>query len=292
MIPQKRGRIVNIIANIARGFPGMVHTGAARAGVENMTKTLAVEWAQHNIAVNAIAPGIIRSTGTDRYPPELVEMGRQQHADEAPRHARRGGRALRLPRQRRRVVRDRRDVVHRRRRAPLGRHLDHPRLRRARAPRGRREPRRAVNARAVNPPEPPPPNRPPPSPRRAPRRAAAAASRSGRSARALREYFLGEDPTLLTALVPTCFLSMVLYTRHPATNFIFDEQEALLANPYVRAVADPATKIRWLDAFTRDFWGLPPDRTIGSYRPAAGPRVARAVEDRRARRRRRSPTTA
>jgi citronellol/citronellal dehydrogenase len=76
MIPKRRGRIVNIIANIARGFPGMVHTGAARAGVENMTKTLAVEWAQHNIQVNAIAPGIIRSTGTDQYPPELVEHSR------------------------------------------------------------------------------------------------------------------------------------------------------------------------------------------------------------------------
>ena len=76
MIPQKRGRIVNIIANIRRGFPGMVHTGAARAGVENMTKTLAVEWAQHNIQVNAIAPGIIQSSGIDQYPPELVEMSR------------------------------------------------------------------------------------------------------------------------------------------------------------------------------------------------------------------------
>lgn len=83
----------------------------------------------------------------------------------------------------------------------------------------------------------------------------------------LREYFLGEDPTLLTALVPTCFLSLLLYTRHPSTNFIFDEQEALLANPYVRAAADPATKIGWLQAFRRDFWGLTPDRTIGSYRP-------------------------
>jgi hypothetical protein len=81
------------------------------------------------------------------------------------------------------------------------------------------------------------------------------------------DYFLGEDPTLLTALVPTCFLSMALYTRHPATNFIFDEQEALLANPYVRAAADPSTKIGWLQAFRRDFWGLTPDRTIGSYRP-------------------------
>jgi citronellol/citronellal dehydrogenase len=78
MIPQRRGRIVNVIANIARGFPGMVHTGAARAGVDNMTKTLAVEWAQHGIGVNSVAPGIIRSTGTDEYPAELVEMSRQR----------------------------------------------------------------------------------------------------------------------------------------------------------------------------------------------------------------------
>ena len=78
MIPRRGGRIVNITANVRRGFPGMAHTGAARAGVENLTKTLAVEWAQHGITVNAIAPGIIRSTGTDRYPPEFVEMGRQQ----------------------------------------------------------------------------------------------------------------------------------------------------------------------------------------------------------------------
>jgi citronellol/citronellal dehydrogenase len=78
MIPQKRGSIVNIIANIRRGFPGMVHTGAARAGVENMTKTLAVEWAQYNIRVNACAPGIIKSSGTEQYPPELVEMSRKR----------------------------------------------------------------------------------------------------------------------------------------------------------------------------------------------------------------------
>ncbi|MCA9604583.1 MAG: SDR family oxidoreductase [Myxococcales bacterium] len=71
-IPQKRGRIVNVIAQIARGFPGMVHTGAARAGVENMTKTLAVEWAQFGIRVNAVAPGVIRTSGLDQYPPELL----------------------------------------------------------------------------------------------------------------------------------------------------------------------------------------------------------------------------
>jgi hypothetical protein len=84
----------------------------------------------------------------------------------------------------------------------------------------------------------------------------------------LRDYFFGEDPTVSTAIVPLCFLSMLLFTRHPVkTNFIFDEQEALLANPYVRSVSDPRLHLGWLDAFKRDFWGLPPERTIGSYRP-------------------------
>jgi hypothetical protein len=82
-----------------------------------------------------------------------------------------------------------------------------------------------------------------------------------------RDYLLGDEPTLLTALLPTCILSVVLYTRHPSTNFIFDEQEALLANPYVRASVDPSLHIGWLQAFKRDFWGLTPERTIGSYRP-------------------------
>ncbi|MCL4113212.1 UNVERIFIED_CONTAM: hypothetical protein GTU68_002862 [Idotea baltica] len=66
-IPQKSGNIVNIIANIFRGFPGMAHTGAARAGVDNLTKSLAVEWCKHNIRINAIAPGIINSSGLDTY---------------------------------------------------------------------------------------------------------------------------------------------------------------------------------------------------------------------------------
>jgi citronellol/citronellal dehydrogenase len=76
MIPQKRGRIVNVVANVARGFPGMAHTGAARAGVVNLTMSLAVEWAQFNVQVNSVAPGVIRTSGTDRYPEHLVEMSR------------------------------------------------------------------------------------------------------------------------------------------------------------------------------------------------------------------------
>ena len=72
-IPQKQGTIINIIANVFRGFPGMVHTGAARAGVDNFTKTLAVEWSKYNIQINAIAPGIIKSTGLKQYPPALLQ---------------------------------------------------------------------------------------------------------------------------------------------------------------------------------------------------------------------------
>lgn len=84
----------------------------------------------------------------------------------------------------------------------------------------------------------------------------------------LHEYFLGDDPSFGLALVPYCFLSMLLFTRHPThTNFIFDEQEALLANPYVRSIAEAQPKFRWIDAFHRDFWGLGPERSIGSYRP-------------------------
>jgi citronellol/citronellal dehydrogenase len=72
MIPQNSGRIVNVIANIYRGFPGMVHTGAARAGVENMTMTLAVEWSRYDILINAVAPGIITSSGTKQYPEQIL----------------------------------------------------------------------------------------------------------------------------------------------------------------------------------------------------------------------------
>lgn len=70
-IPQKKGTIVNIIANVYRGFPGMAHTGAARAGVDNLTKSLAVEWSKYGINVNAVAPGFIQSSGMEQYPEEF-----------------------------------------------------------------------------------------------------------------------------------------------------------------------------------------------------------------------------
>ena len=63
------GSIVNIVADMWRGFPGMAHTGAARAAVDNLTKTLAVEWAHCGVRINAVAPGTIFSSGFDTYGP-------------------------------------------------------------------------------------------------------------------------------------------------------------------------------------------------------------------------------
>jgi NAD(P)-dependent dehydrogenase (short-subunit alcohol dehydrogenase family) len=78
MIPNKKGRVVTITAQIKRGFPGMIHTGAARAAIQNMTKTLAVEWSPYNILLNCVAPGVIRpsESGTHRYPKETLEKAR------------------------------------------------------------------------------------------------------------------------------------------------------------------------------------------------------------------------
>src|SRR5262249_27427622 len=68
------GKLVNIVADIWRGFPGMLHTSAARAGVVNMTKTLAIEWAARGITINSVAPGVILTTGMHKYPAGLGEQ--------------------------------------------------------------------------------------------------------------------------------------------------------------------------------------------------------------------------
>lgn len=82
VMADRGGAIVNVVADMWNGFPGMAHTGAARAGVVNLTKTLALEWAAQQVRVNAVAPGVIASSGMDTYPPEIQQAAR----DAAQRH--------------------------------------------------------------------------------------------------------------------------------------------------------------------------------------------------------------
>jgi len=72
MSDKKFGRIVTMsVSYIQGGMYGMGHSGAARAGVENLTRTLAQEWAEENILVNCIAPGVIFSEkAADHYGPK------------------------------------------------------------------------------------------------------------------------------------------------------------------------------------------------------------------------------
>lgn len=71
---QNEGCILNIVLNNFRGLPGMSHSAAARAGVMNLTKSLAIEWINRHVRINSIAPGIIHSSGLENYPPELVAL--------------------------------------------------------------------------------------------------------------------------------------------------------------------------------------------------------------------------
>lgn len=68
------GSIVNMLADMWGGMPGMGHSGAARAGMENFTKTAAYEWGHAGVRVNAVAPGWIASSGMDTYPESMKNM--------------------------------------------------------------------------------------------------------------------------------------------------------------------------------------------------------------------------
>lgn len=68
------GAIVNITADNLNGMPAMGHSGAARAGMENLTKTCAWEWGYFGVRVNAVAPGWVASSGFDTYDPHFQSL--------------------------------------------------------------------------------------------------------------------------------------------------------------------------------------------------------------------------
>ena len=71
MLERGRGSIVQIIAVVGRGFPGIAHTSAARAGVLELTRSLAYEWGP-TVRLNCVAPGPIDTAGFDAtYDPEV-----------------------------------------------------------------------------------------------------------------------------------------------------------------------------------------------------------------------------
>jgi citronellol/citronellal dehydrogenase len=89
-IPQGGGKVLSVTLSPHHGMPGMVHSGAARAAVENMMRTLAVEWARFGIRTCALAAGqFMTETMMTKYPQVVVDnlersipIGRAGRAEE------------------------------------------------------------------------------------------------------------------------------------------------------------------------------------------------------------------
>lgn len=79
MIPEelgeaRGGKIINITLSPHNGLPGMAHSSAARAAVENLTKVLAIEWSRFGVSLNAIAVGqVATETLLTKYPKVVVD---------------------------------------------------------------------------------------------------------------------------------------------------------------------------------------------------------------------------
>jgi citronellol/citronellal dehydrogenase len=72
MIPNRDGAVVFIGFSPRRGMAEMAHAAAARAAIENLAGSLALEWSQHGIRTMCVALGNIASEGLDGYGPERV----------------------------------------------------------------------------------------------------------------------------------------------------------------------------------------------------------------------------
>jgi 3-oxoacyl-[acyl-carrier protein] reductase len=74
MIGQREGKIINISSVVGLiGNPGQVNYSASKAGMIGLTKTLAKELASRNIQVNAVAPGFVETSMTEKLTPQQRE---------------------------------------------------------------------------------------------------------------------------------------------------------------------------------------------------------------------------
>lgn len=75
MIPSGRGgKVLSVTLSPHNGMPGMAHSGAARAAVENLMRTLSIEWARFDIRLLALAAGQFETqTLLTKYPQAIVE---------------------------------------------------------------------------------------------------------------------------------------------------------------------------------------------------------------------------
>src|SRR3954447_9241629 len=68
MIPNEGGKVISVTLSPHNGLPGMAHSSAARAAVENLMRVLSIEWARFNIRTTAIASGHFRTDALKKYP--------------------------------------------------------------------------------------------------------------------------------------------------------------------------------------------------------------------------------
>ena len=73
MIPAGGGKVVSVTLSPHHGLPGMAHSSAARAAVENLTRVLSIEWARFNIRLTAVASGHMETEALRKYPRPVYE---------------------------------------------------------------------------------------------------------------------------------------------------------------------------------------------------------------------------
>jgi citronellol/citronellal dehydrogenase len=73
MIPANGGKVVSVTLSPHHGLPGMAHSSAARAGVENLMRVLSIEWARFNIRLTALASGHFGTEAIQKYPEPVRE---------------------------------------------------------------------------------------------------------------------------------------------------------------------------------------------------------------------------